>query len=266
MSECEWLKQPNHMIRKFNYTERQRISKTNAVIRLMPAGDRTTFEAELTLTQLGLPPEARVYVEAYFKGTVMRFDFGLTGEFRPPADRRLHRFPQPELAFFRVKIVDESHRKGLLLASCDRLMPFVAKGGQTNRQTIFRVQTVRMENEVWRLRFDDEGPVLELNEGIECIKETARNDVAFAALVYPALVRQVLSHVLLEEKHDDPDTEDDWRGLWLRFGKEMSKERPPRHDDEEAVCEWIDKVITRFSSRHKFLINYRKALRAGDVE
>ena len=254
------------MIRKFNYTERRRIPKANAVIRLVTSGTETTFDAELTLTGFGLPPEARVYVEAYFKGTVMRFDFDCAEELQPPPDRRLHRFPQPELAYFRVKIVDESERKGLLLASCDRLMPFVAKGGQTNRQTIFRVQAVRMENEVWRLRFDDEGPVLELNDGIACIKETARNDAAFAALVYPALVRQVFSHVLLEEKHDDPDTGDDWRGLWLRFGKDLAKERPPRHDDEEAVSEWIDKVITRFSSRHKFLINYRKALRAEDVE
>jgi hypothetical protein len=249
------------MIRKFNYTERRRIPKADAVIRLVAGGADTAFDADLSLVGLGLPSDAHVYVEAYFKGTVMRFDYGSIGVIEPPTDRRLLRFPQPDLAYFRVKVVAESDRRGLLLASCDRLMPLVAKEGRSNRQTIFRVQTMRMDSEIWRLRFDDEGPVLELNDDFGSIKETARSDAGFAALVYPSLVRQVLNHVLLEEKHDDPDTEDDWRALWLRFGKGLVKERPPQHDDEESVKEWIDKVVARFSHRNKFLINYRRALR-----
>ncbi len=104
-------------------------------------------------------------------------------------------------------------------------MPFVETGGPATRLTIIRVLTTPLTGDVWRLRFHDEGPVLELNNEIPGVKEIARNDAAFAALVYPALVRQVLEQVLLKDKHPDPDTDDSWRSLWVRFAINLVKER-----------------------------------------
>ncbi len=77
------------MIRRFNYTHRQRIPKSHVVVRLVRAAEATEFEAQLQLATLNLPDDARVYVEAYFHGTVMRFDFGTVSAVRAPSNRQL---------------------------------------------------------------------------------------------------------------------------------------------------------------------------------
>ena len=243
------------MIRSFNYTARQRLSKTHAVIHLRPDG---TFDADLNLTPFELPDAARVYLEAYFKGTLLRFDFGAVGQLRPPADRRLTpRLPQPEVALFRLKVVAaEAGRRGLVLASGERILPRLARGGPGARQPLFRTHLQRLEAEVWRLEFDDDGPILNVDP---THRETARADAAFAALVYPDVVRRILGRVLGE--HDDPDTLDDWRALWLRFGRQLTGEPNPPREDPAAGEDWINQVVARFVERHKLLSHYQRAVK-----
>lgn len=246
------------MIRSFNYTQRRRIPKANAVVRLRPeGGGSTTFDLDLNLAALELPAAARVYAEAYFKGTLMRFDFGTVGTIRPPIARSLTRLPQPELALFRVKVVAEDRsQRGLVLAQCERIIPRQAEGGPATRQSLFRVQLIRLEHEVWRLDFDDDGPVLQLDP---TFREQARHDAAFAALVYPDVIRRVLNRVLAE--HDDPDTTDDWRTLWLRFGRQLTGRRNPAREEDDAREEWIEQVVSGFVGQRKLLAAYQKTLR-----
>jgi hypothetical protein len=149
-------------------------------------------------------------------------------------------------------------------------MPLVETGGPATRRTIIQVQPTLLTGDIWRLRFYDERdelPVLELNNDVPAVKEIARNDVEFAALVYPAVVRRVLEQVLLGDKHehDDSDTDDSWQELWLRFGIGLVKERPPKCDDEVAVNHWIDEVVTRFSARQKYIRDYKLSLGATEV-
>lgn len=246
------------MIRSFNYTQRRRIPKTNAVVRLRSDGTGgTTFDVDLDLAAFDLPAAARVYVEAYFKGTLMRFDFGTVGAVRPPASRCLTRLPQPELTLFRIKVVAEDReRRGLVLAQCERILPRQAEGGPATRQSLFRVQLIHLDNEVWRLDFDDDGPVLQLNPAF---REQARHDAAFAALVYPDVIRRVLLRVLRD--HDDPDTADDWRAPWLRFGRQVAGKRNPTREEENAVEEWVENVVSGFVAQRKLLAAYQKTLR-----
>ncbi|HSH40148.1 MAG TPA: hypothetical protein VK993_15350 [Chthoniobacterales bacterium] len=252
------------MIRRFNYTERQRILKSHVAIRFV-AGQRMSFDAELKLDSLALPHEARVYVEAYFHGTLMRFDFGTIGSICPPAHRLLTRFPQPDLVSFRVKVVDSSKRRGLLLATGERMTASGERGGPSTRVSIIRVIATRLASEIWRLRFYEEGPVLELNDEISDVKEIARGDPAFSALVFPTIVRSVLDQILVKDKYDyDPD-DDSWRSMWLRFALTVTRERPPKPEDEGEINTWIDDVVSRFSSRQKSVAHYKRALRAAEI-
>src|SRR5688572_1332590 len=94
------------MQRTLNFTGRRRIPRSAARISLRRGEDgAVTFDAELVLTSFGFPAEARVFVEAFFKASFMRFDFGLVAQPMVPEDRRLVRLAQPSLARYRVKIV-----------------------------------------------------------------------------------------------------------------------------------------------------------------
>ncbi len=250
------------MIRSFNYTQRRRIPKANAVVRLRPDGNGgTAFDVDLNLVAFELPSTARVYVEAYFKGTLMRFDFGTVGAIRPPNPRSLTRLPQPELTLFRLKVVSQNlDQRGLVLAQCERILPRQTEGGPAMRQSLFRVQLIHLENEVWRLEFDDDGPVLQLDPAF---REQARHDASFAALVYPDVIRRVLSRVLRD--HDDPDTTDDWRAPWLRFGRQLTGKPNPSREDESVVEEWIDEVVAGFVGQRKLLPAYQRTFRSENV-
>lgn len=249
------------MIRKFNYTERKRIPKDRVVVELEQSNGVTSFTARIDLSGLALPGGAKIYIEPYFKAATMRFSFGTVAEISPPADRALTRIPQPELAFFRFKVVDESEYFGRLLASADRLMPLIDASDPSNQTCIFRVNVTDTGKELWRFDLDESGPILEINRSVEGIKDIARADGTFLACVYPSLVRQVLRKVLFEEQHNDPHTDySDWRCQWLLFAVKLCATSPPKklagNDDE--VGEWIESAVQAFCRRQRLLEKYVK--------
>ena len=65
------------MIRKFNYTGRKKIRRSDVRIDLLRDDDnRRYFNISLHLADLELPETARVYVEAYHRSGYQRYDFG----------------------------------------------------------------------------------------------------------------------------------------------------------------------------------------------
>lgn len=109
-------------------------------------------------------------------------------------------------------------------------------------------------DEVWRLKFTDDRPWLEVNNRIDGIKEIARSDERFFALVYPHVIRRVLMQaVLLDGVRDPAEAEDDWRVSWLKWGIHWhpDKERPPTDDDSAVILQWIEDVAVNFCSRHE---------------
>lgn len=99
--------------------------------------------------------------------------------------------------------------------------------------------------------------MLELNNRIDGIREVARNDAAFFALVYPAAVRQVLAQILLIDGHDAHDDGDEWWNLWLRWAGRFSGSPLPR--DEEEAPFWIDDVVSGFCNEQKTIDRWRAA-------
>ena len=81
------------MIRKFNYTGRKKIKRSNVRIDLTrDDGGRRFFNIGLQFDDLELPPDAKVYVEAYHRFGYQRYDFGTVGQLVIPADRCLTGF------------------------------------------------------------------------------------------------------------------------------------------------------------------------------
>ena len=68
------------MQRKFNYTDRKKITRSAIRMTLLPRTDGPlAFDAKIDLDGLELPEHACVCVEAYHKALYMRFNFGKVG-------------------------------------------------------------------------------------------------------------------------------------------------------------------------------------------
>ena len=111
------------MIRKFNYTGRKKINRSNILISLFKNGRFIQFDAEIKLDGLNLPGNASVYVEPYYHFSFMRFNFGTVENFYPPNETLITEIPFSEILYFRIKVVDEIDIHGQLLAYADKIKP-----------------------------------------------------------------------------------------------------------------------------------------------
>jgi hypothetical protein len=240
------------MIRRFNYTGRKKIERSRVGISLRrPREGDVVFDADLQLGGLDVPLEARVYVEAYYKASFMRFDFGTVANIVEPASRRLTDTGGGDVVFFRVRVVDLTGEHGRLLAEVDGVTPRQPDSVPANRRCLLYVNFKDLGEEVWRLEFDNPMPVLEVNDRIENIRDIVLTDRKFRSLVYPAAVREILQRILIIEEHDAADDDGEWASLWLRFVRRFHTVDPPRLDPDsnaarQARLEWIDEAVHAF--------------------
>ena len=244
------------MIRRLNYTGRKKISRSHVMVRLLPAGGGLyAFESEFDLSGYGFPENASVFIEAYNSVSYMRFPFGTVAERQEPRDARLLDITPRPLPKFRLKVVDQSKRLGLLLGVADKLIPLRPQEDLSNRQSLLPVDFCDLGDAVWRLDLTD-WPVLELNNRIESIGEAARSGDSFLALVYPEVVRKILYEIVIEQDQTDPGFDDsEWTSLWLRYVCSLpGMNEPPSGGSEEARSrrtEWIEDAVQTFCrSRH----------------
>ena len=110
------------MLRTFNYTGRNCIERTEVRIRKEDTEDNVPeIDADFNFKERGLPGKSKIYIEAGYKNTLQRFDFGTLDSILRPKERALDRIDLSGPTQFRVRIVDESDEVGRILASADRL-------------------------------------------------------------------------------------------------------------------------------------------------
>jgi hypothetical protein len=257
------------MIRRLNYTGRKKIPRSRITIRLLPAGDSLyAFSADFDLAKLGFPADARVYIEAYNSSSYMRFPFGTVAQRLDPRDLRLSEIARRPLPKFRLKVVDHGKRLGLLLGAADKIVPLRPDEDMANKQSLLPVDFVDLGDRVWRLELSD-WPVLELNNRIETIGETARSGDAFLGLVFPEVLRQILEEIVIRQDETDPDLdESDWTSLWMRYVCSLPGVSDPptavTADSTDLRHDWIEDVVQAFcrskQARQRFESEIQKAL------
>jgi hypothetical protein len=234
------------VIRRLNYTGRRTIPRSRITIRLITSGvDDPAFSADFDLSNLRFPNEARVYFEAY-----MRFAFGSVAEANVPRDTRLTEITPRPLPKFRLKVVDETDRLGLLLGVADKIIPLRPDEGLEHKQSLLPVDFCDLGERVWRLDLSD-WPVLELNNRIEGIAEAARASGGFLGLLYPEVLRRILHEIVVEREETDPELdESDWPSLWLRYASSLSGlGEPPSsisRDGRDRREEWVEDAVDAF--------------------
>lgn len=241
------------MIRRFNYTSRSRIRKSDAVITFDASTKPLSFDARLNLDNYPLEPTARVFVEAYRGNSFMRFDYGTVEALVLPENRRLLEIEGDKFSRFRVKVVDKD--SGRLFAVSSQLIP--AADSHEGLEALLPLHLTDTGNQIWRLKFHDEGVRLELNRHKDGIQKRGE----FRALVFPSVVREVLSRIVFIEKHEKEEEPEDeektsW-GKWLEFVSGFYPEEYPgpyRETDDADVqnfLDWIEGAVEAFCAKNK---------------
>jgi hypothetical protein len=249
------------MIRKINFTGRRKIKRTSVRVDILrdSVGLRY-FNLQMDLSDLALPPNARVYAEAYHRTGYQRFDFGSCSNLNSPPRRYLDRFSDSIVPLFRVKVVDRTSTHGRILAALDKIRPESVDNEPAGSHALLFVEYDDLGNTIWRLDLDGDWPVLKLNQKAEDVGLLAASDPRFFALVYPEVFRQVLRRILIEDEHTDPDCDDDWPSLWLKLARHLpGMDAPPTTvADQEA---WIDRATEAFAARYDVLAKLNQSLK-----
>ena len=241
------------MIRHFNYTGRKSIDQHAVSIQVGSAPDYFV-DAQWVFENLKLPPEALVIVEAYTGGSVLIIlqDWGTVANRVPPQERSLRELSASRF-LFNLKVVDVSTaRAGQILAVARSIRPASGLAGPRpkSEELVFVNAKSDMGHELWNLDFSHDHVWLNVNAKVADFDNTVRSDPKFFALVYPQLVRQVLSRALSEAESWEPIG---WCGKWLNwalqsFGEGEKPRVGHRENEEETEMQtaWVDRIVRRF--------------------
>jgi len=249
------------MIRKINFTGRKKIKRTNVRVDILrDAEGRRLFNLHLDLSDLSrLPSNAHIYAEAYHRTGYQRYDFGSLSNQKSPDDRRLSRFSDATIPLFRVKVVDRTSAHGRILAALDKIRPESVDNEPAGSHSLLFVEYDDLGNKIWLLDLDGDWPVLKLNQKVDEISLVASSDQRFFALVYPEVFRQILTKIMIEDEHTDPDCDDDWPSLWLKLARQLpGMDDPPASRGEQEI--WIGNATEAFSAKFDVLAKFNQAL------
>ncbi len=227
------------MQRTINHTGRHKIGVQELQISIRGESP-PVFDVDFSLNREKLPDDASVYIEAYQRNTLQRFDFGLVGKINKPQDRSLNKIDLSSPVLFRIRIVDETSRIGRLIASAEGLKP-QSDSDDEQRSSLLVVRARPLGQQTWKVDFDTAGkPELCINNRIPDPIGQLKNNPEFQSLILPGAFRQILMFLLWNDDENTVTEE------WLRFSEHLAGERPIGSDPLE-LANWIDDVVDRFS-------------------
>jgi len=241
-------------IRRFNYTARHRLDRSAIRLTLADPDERPARVHATVELPPELPGDARIHVEAHQRTTRMRFDFGTVEQPGfPEGTAILSEFDDPAAVLFAVKVTaTHGSEEGLLLADRDGMRIDTADADE-DRESLLPVAPGDLGEDVWRLDFGSAGPMLMFNRNIPDWRGFAAVH-RVRCLVYPAVLRQVLTRILIIDDWVDVEDKDDWRAKWLLFAHSFDGvgdlPEAPNIDDKQG---WIDDAVTGFSERSQFM-------------
>jgi hypothetical protein len=255
------------MRRRLNYTNRQRIRQSDLAFTILEddAG-LPKFHADIDLMSYNLPEDAKVWVEAYDRNSFMRFPFGSVQAMVNESSTTLSAFAGTDSYYFRVKVVDDKEH-ARLYAVADSVSP-VRHDDDDAGKSLLRVTTRDLGPVPWELEYKvSDHPLLVINNQIDAGKSLPRSNQFFQALVFPAIVEQILRHILLEDRYRpsaQPDDDDMWKESWLEFaGTLPGNTRLPFEQEisDDDLGEWIEGARRSFCQELNAIRKVRLELR-----
>lgn len=230
-----------------NFTGRKRIRSDHVELELNESETTATLSARVHhLDKLEFPPDALLILEAQRRYESMREPMGTVAEPIDVDGLELDLFDSLDGVSIRLKVID-AKGSGLLLGVADRLK--ATDEGRAGRRSLLPFRASHeLGEEVWRLDFSGDAPIVLVNAGLPDWNGLVRSPV-FTQLVYPELLRQIARWALGGELDED---EDSTRADWLTFLRELGL---PEDDwepgDADEVARLADEVVARFCRAHR---------------
>lgn len=242
--------------RHLNYTQRLEISATVVEIDVRSVDGAPP---RVVLTKLELPTgdphphdewqSAKVIFEAWRSdvGAYARFDLGRVAEVAhkqsPVLSQHLPGFPSEHGISFRVKVVSGSAK---ILAEADRLK---ASADARHKDELIRVVPRDLEELPWTVDWTDmdEGPCIHVNKRMYDHQTFLTRDPVTMGLVLPAVLREVLYRVAVDEEAREAA----WGQRWIEFVARVSDAPfPEEHGEAAEVDAWVLAALHGFSRSH----------------
>ena len=198
------------MKRSFNFTGRKRLELSTFEFRLFEKDSGPSeFEFHLFGDDYEIPDHAVIWVEAYRGPRLMRFHLGTWSDRKNGEKFELSNFGTGEPVLFRLKIVDETGSEHPIRAWRDRIRPETVGSNGQKQKSILPVHPCDLGHIAWRIDWDDPTrPVLQVNSRLSearDITSIVKNDPDFAILVFPEVIRQILTRLIVEEVTEEED-------------------------------------------------------------
>ncbi len=249
-------------MRKYNYTGRKRINRTDIILAVPVEKNSKNifFEFDINESMIGIyNPDSNLVVEAYYRSSYMRFEYGKIGDIKPPPQRYLTAFKDPELIKFRVKVLSQN---GMIEGLADRIKPD-SEDDETHQESILNVANRDLNCAIWRMEFsdDDTNPLLLIDIGID--KTHLNHNIELKTSIIPHAFQQILTEIIFFSSDDFDFTTDnldnDWRSRWWLYCEDLDRKLTSEELDEMDEVEkkdWIDETVACFSRK----MNYKNEL------
>jgi hypothetical protein len=246
------------LIRRLNFTSRRRIARGDVTVRLTTIADgRARLVAAFDLEKYGLPPSARLFVEAYRQTSWQRFDYGTVADPVAAEPTVLQDFGTAQGVRFRVRVVERTGNGGAprVLALVDDLRPVAPPEGKGGL-SLLPIEWGEFEGHTWKLEVDEEsGPLLRISRKLVPDREAFVGSREFVSLVLPVVLQRTLGQAVLLAGDAEDSADAGWAADWLQLAKGLTGVGPPPEraagaslSDEEE--DWIDDVVEAFSKHH----------------
>ncbi|MBN9350062.1 MAG: hypothetical protein J0H55_05190 [Chitinophagaceae bacterium] len=238
------------MIRRYNYTGRKKLFTEKIKINEVAKNGRKQFQVSFDLKDSGFPDDACIYIEPYFKSSFLRFHFGTIARILLPDTTDVSDLPTTDQLLYRVKIVDEKFKHGLILATAD-IKGTLTDNPDAGKQSILPVDFVDLGNRVWALDFRINGPVLAVNSLLNKIniREKIKQE-EFFSLVYPEVIKRIALK-LAKTAGFFQDELSGWQSEWLTFFREVLMKADKPQNDDDLIEEWCNDMSDAFARKYQ---------------
>jgi hypothetical protein len=105
---------------------------------------------------------------------------------------------------------------------------------------------------------------LEVNRAIEGAEGLMRGDAKTAGMIYPAAAREILTRILVIDRHEFDSDGDEWPDLWIKWAASLAPDPLPEGDDDGEKLGWIEEVVRAFAARHEFATRFHATEEAAE--
>ena len=232
---------------RFNYTHRERILLSDVSVSVEHGSQPLKV---YLVTQLGnyktFMTSDRVVLEALRRTKSQRKEIGSVGELGEKKAVVFDEFPNGEDVYYRLKIVDSA--TPIIKGMAEKIQRADKPDRETPMEGILPVQFADpsdgLKEQLWGVSFSPSGPVLLLTPGKIRNKECVKSQ-EFKALVWPQVLKTVLTYAFLVCGENTPEWAEDWK----KFAEAKGAGSPPEWTGDNAIeiFDWINEVVANFS-------------------